>query len=56
MRAVERHPELEFPAIRVHDLRHTWATPALAAGVPTKVVSERLGYRTTGITGTSISM
>jgi integrase len=36
--------------IRLHDLRHTWATLALQAGVHPKVVSERLGHATTGIT------
>ncbi len=36
--------------IRVHDMRHSYATAALASGVPTKVVSERLGHATTGIT------
>lgn len=30
--------------IRFHDLRHTWATLAIEAGVPAKVVSERLGH------------
>jgi integrase len=39
-----------LPAIRFHDLRHTYATLALQAGVPVKVVSERLGHKTTGIT------
>jgi len=38
------------PVIRLHDLRHTWATLALQAGVHPKVVSERLGHATTGIT------
>src|SRR3954447_4911053 len=32
--------------IRLHDLRHTHATHALRAGVPTKIVSERLGHAT----------
>jgi integrase len=36
--------------IRLHDLRHTWATLALQAGIHPKVVSERLGHATTGIT------
>lgn len=36
--------------VRLHDLRHTWATLALLAGVPVKVVSERLGHKTTAIT------
>ena len=35
---------------RLHDLRHTWATLALQAGIHPKVVSERLGHATTGIT------
>jgi len=30
--------------IRLHDLRHTWATLALQAGVHPKVVQERLGH------------
>jgi integrase len=34
----------------LHDLRHTWATLALQAGVHPKVVSERLGHATTCIT------
>ena len=36
--------------IRVHDLRHTAATLLLKAGVPAKVVSERLGHAKIGIT------
>lgn len=36
--------------IRLHDLRHTYATIALANGVPLKVVSERLGHANIGIT------
>ena len=32
-----------LPRIRLHDLRHTWATLALSAGVDVKIVSERLG-------------
>lgn len=40
----------ELPAIRLHDLRHTSASLALAAGVPMKVVSERLGHSSTAIT------
>lgn len=32
-------------SIRMHDLRHFVATELLAAGVPLKVVSERLGHR-----------
>jgi integrase len=36
--------------IRFHDLRHTCASLALAADVPMKVVSDRLGHSTTAIT------
>jgi integrase len=36
--------------IRLHDLRHTHATLLLAAGVPVKVVSERLGHASAMIT------
>ena len=39
-----------LPLIRLHDLRHTSASLALAAGVPPRVVSERLGHSTIGIT------
>ena len=38
------------PKIRLHDVRHTNATLALEAGVHPKVVSERLGHATVGIT------
>ena len=33
-----------LPRIRLHDLRHTHASILLRAGVPVKVVSERLGH------------
>ena len=33
-----------LPPIRFHDLRHTHATLLIKAGVPVKVVSERLGH------------
>ena len=39
-------PKLRGP----HDLRHTWASLALAAGVHPKVVSDRLGHSTIAIT------
>lgn len=39
-----------LPRIRLHDLRHTHASIALAAGVSVKVVSERLGHSTPGFT------
>ena len=34
----------QLPRIRLHDLRHTHATIALQAGVPVKVIAERLGH------------
>jgi integrase len=40
----------ELPMIRLHDVRHSYATAALAAGVPAKVVSERLGHANIAIT------
>ncbi|WP_462409354.1 tyrosine-type recombinase/integrase [Neobacillus sp. Marseille-QA0830] len=39
-----------LPYIRFHDLRHTHATLMLQQGVHPKVVSERLGHSTIGIT------
>ena len=36
--------------IRLHDLRHTYATLALKAGMHPKIVSERLGHATVGVT------
>ncbi|MGH2699377.1 MAG: tyrosine-type recombinase/integrase, partial [Actinomycetota bacterium] len=40
----------QLPRIRLHDLRHTHATLTLKAGVPVKVVSERLGHASTSFT------
>ena len=39
-----------LPPIRLHDLRHTWATLALSAGEHPKVVQERLGHANVTIT------
>ena len=39
-----------LPRIRLHDVRHSYATAALAAGIPAKVVSERLGHAQVSIT------
>ncbi len=47
-RIVKRTPAL--PRIRFHDLRHTHASLLIAAGVPIKVVSERLGHSHPGFT------
>ncbi|HMS24199.1 MAG TPA: site-specific integrase [Acidimicrobiia bacterium] len=38
------------PRIRLHDLRHTHATLAMQAGVPIKVISERLGHESPSFT------
>ncbi len=42
---------LGFEGMRFHDLRHTHASLMLAGGVHLKVVSERLGHSSIGITG-----
>ena len=42
-----------LPPIRLHDVRHTYATAALAAAQgwhDVKVISERLGHASVGIT------
>jgi integrase len=39
-----------LPRIRLHDLRHTSATLALVAGVHPKIVQERLGHASIGMT------
>lgn len=46
-RRLKRHG---MPIIRLHDLRHSYATMALAAGVPAKVVADRLGHGSVMIT------
>jgi integrase len=38
------------PVIRFHDLRHTHASLPLAAGVPVKDVSERIGHASAAMT------
>ena len=49
----DRHVAVgELPRIRLHDLRHTHATILLKAGVPVKVVSERLGHSSPAFTMT----
>ncbi|MEP1125509.1 MAG: tyrosine-type recombinase/integrase [Ilumatobacter sp.] len=40
----------DVPTIRLHDVRHTMATNALAAGVHPKVVQEQLGHATIAVT------
>jgi integrase len=49
--AFERHvAKARLPRIRFHDLRHTYATVALSAGIHPKIISERLGHASIGIT------
>ncbi len=40
----------QLPTIRLHDLRHTWATLALIAGVDVTIVSRQLGHSSPAIT------
>lgn len=44
-----------LPRIRIHDLRHGNATMGLIAGVPLKVISERLGHANIRITADTYS-
>ena len=37
--------EADLPRIRLHDVRHSYATAALKAGISPKVISERLGRK-----------
>ena len=39
-----------IPAMRVHDLRHSWATIQLTMGTSAKVVQEQLGHASIGVT------
>lgn len=39
-----------LPAITLHDVRHTYATMSLRAGVNPKIVSARLGHATVAFT------
>lgn len=50
MRSANRVQKWALPRITLHGLRHTWATLALRAGVHPKVVQERLGHSTIGVT------
>ena len=42
--------DVGLAGVRLHDLRHTHASLMLKAGVHAKVVSERLGHSSVGIT------
>jgi len=50
MAFARRVARYDLPRIRLHDLRHTWATLALTAGVDVKIVSERLCHASAKIT------
>ena len=39
-----------LPRIRLHDVRHSYATAALKAGISPKIISERLGHATAAFT------
>jgi integrase len=39
-----------LPRIRLHDVRHSYATAALKAGIAPKIISERLGHATAAFT------
>jgi integrase len=47
---LETVARIGLPRIRLHDLRHGWATMALQAGIHPKVVQERLGHANIAIT------
>ena len=44
------HPDNPLPRLVLHDLRHTWATLALAEGIDIKIVSERLNHSSSHVT------
>ena len=46
-----RHCEAaKLPRIRLHDVRHSYATAALKAGISPKIISERLGHASAAFT------
>jgi integrase len=47
---LETVARIGLPRIRLHDLRHGWATLALEAGIHPRVVQERLGHANISIT------
>lgn len=47
---LRRQAGLDLPRLTIKGLRHTWATLALKQGIHPKVVQERLGHSTVGIT------
>lgn len=45
-----RKADAELPVITLHGLRHSHATALLRAGVPIRVVSQRLGHASVNVT------
>jgi integrase len=39
-----------LPPIRLHDVRHSWATAAIRGGVHLKIISEHLGHGNIAVT------
>jgi integrase len=44
------HPNAPLPRLKLHGLRHTWATLALQEGIDIHIVSDRLNHSSTHIT------
>jgi integrase len=42
--------QAQVPEVRLHDVRHTWGTLAVAAGIDPKTVSQLLGHATVAFT------
>jgi integrase len=49
-RFVDTAERLGMPHLSLHGLRHTWATLALGGNVHPRVVQERLGHSSVGVT------
>lgn len=49
-RTLARKDFADLPRIRLHDLRHTWATLALEAGIDVAVVAKQLGHASPVVT------
>ena len=42
--------DAQLPSLRIHDLRHSWASDAVSAGVPLAVIGKVLGHRSPATT------
>jgi len=49
-RRVSRRGSAGLPRIRLHDVRHSYASAALKAGISPKIISERLGHASVAFT------